>query len=95
MPQRTGLTAFLLVNALVWALMTTILVLVPDTLEPWLGLQLARIVGWAVACGVWVVVVESGWKARYGPFVRFLGQFALWVSAALVAMWISEMARAM
>lgn len=95
MAQRTGLTAFLLVNALVWALMTTILVLVPDNLERWLGLQLARIIGWAVACGVWVVVVESAWKARYGPFTRFVAQFVLWVSAALVAIWISEMARAM
>jgi hypothetical protein len=94
MAQRTGLAAFLLVNALVWVLMTTILVLVPDNLERWLGLQLARVIGWAVACGVWVVVVESGWKARYGPFVRFIGQFVLWVSAALLAMWISEQARA-
>jgi hypothetical protein len=82
--------SFVLANALVWALMTAILVVVPDWLESWLGLELARVVGWAVACGVWVVVVESGWKARYGPFVRFAVQLALWVSAAVVAIWISE-----
>ncbi|MEO8482723.1 MAG: hypothetical protein ABI634_10970 [Acidobacteriota bacterium] len=94
MAQRTGRAAFLLLNALVWVLMTTILVLVPDSLERWLGLEVARVVGWAVACGAWVVVVESAWKIRYGPFTRFAGQFVLWVSAAMVAMWISELARA-
>jgi hypothetical protein len=40
-----------------------------------------------------VVVVESSWKARYGPFVRFFAQLVLWVSAAIVAMWISDQAR--
>jgi hypothetical protein len=94
MAPRAGLATFLIFNAFVWVLMTVILVLVPDRLEQWLGLELARIIGWAVACGVWVVAVEASWKARYGPFTRFALQFVLWVSAALVAMWISEMARA-
>jgi len=94
MAQRTGLSTFLLVNVLVWALMTTILVLVPDALERWLGFELARVLGWAVACGVWVVVVESAWKARFGPFTRVGCQLLIWISAALVAMWISEQARA-
>ena len=52
---------------LVWVLMTAILVVVPDPLERWLGLELARVLGWAVACGVWVVAVESQWKARVRP----------------------------
>jgi hypothetical protein len=93
MARYTAWPTFLLVNALVWAAMTVILVLVPDSLERVLGLEFARVIGWAVACGVWVVVVESAWKARFGAFARFVGQFVLWVSAALVAMWISEMAR--
>jgi hypothetical protein len=79
-----------LTNAVVWLAMTVILVVVPDTLERWMALQFARAIGWAVACGVWVVVVESEWKARDGPIVRFGVQFVLWLSAALVAIWISD-----
>lgn len=84
---------FLVKNAVVWVAMTAILVVVPDTLERWMTLQIARVLGWAVACGVWVVVVESEWKARYGPVTRFAIQFVLWVSAALVAIWISDAVR--
>lgn len=94
MAQRNRLASFVFANALVWLVMTVILVLVPDSLERWLGLELARVIGWGVACGVWVVAVESSWKSRFGPLTRFAGQFVLWVSAALVAMWISELARA-
>lgn len=80
-------------NAVIWFLMTAILVVVPDTLERWLGLEIARVVGWAVACGVWVVAIESEWKARFGPVWRFVLQLVLWVSAALLASWISDQAR--
>jgi hypothetical protein len=83
---------FVALNFAVWLLMTAILVVVPDTLEAWLGLEIARVVGWAVACGVWVVAVESQWKARFGPLTRFICQLILWVGAAIVALWISELA---
>jgi hypothetical protein len=84
---------FALLNTIVWLLMVGILVVVPDTLERWMALEVARVIGWAVACGVWVVAVERYWQQRYGPFVRFFLQLVLWVSAALVASWISEQAR--
>ena len=84
---------FLAVNFVVWLLMVGILVVVPDQLERWLGLELSRVVGWAVACGVWVVAVERQWQERFGPFTRFGLQFVIWVSAALLASWISEQAR--
>jgi hypothetical protein len=70
--------------------MTAILVVLPDQLERWLPFQVSRVIGWAVACGVWVVTVEQQWKTRYGPFVRFLVQFVLWVSAALFALWLDD-----
>ena len=84
---------FLAVNFLVWLVMVGILVVVPDQLERWLGLELSRVVGWAVACGVWVVAVERQWQERFGPFTRFGLQLVIWVSAALLASWISEQAR--
>jgi hypothetical protein len=84
---------FVAVNLVMWLLMTTLLVVVPDTLERWVGFELSRAIGWAVACAVWVVTLESAWKARTGVFVRFVVQLALWVSAALVAAWISDQAR--
>jgi hypothetical protein len=93
MTDRRPLAPFIVTTGLVWLLMTAVLVLVPDTLEPWCGLDVARVVGWAVACGLWGVTVESQWRARYGPFARFGLQLILWVSAALVAIWISEQAR--
>lgn len=85
--------AFVLTNLLVWLLMTVILVLVPDALDDWLGLEVARVVGWAVAGSVWVVTLERQWQARVGAFWRFTLQLLLWISAALVAIWISEMTR--
>jgi hypothetical protein len=84
---------FVLANVLVWLLMTVILVLVPDALDAWLGLEVARVVGWAVAGSVWVVTLEKQWQARVGVAWRFVLQLLLWISAALVAIWISEMAR--
>ena len=81
---------FVLHNAIVWIVMAAILVLVPDQLVRWTSLEIARVIGWAVACGVWVVVVEQEWKARFGPFARFGFQLVLWVSAAMVAIWVSD-----
>ena len=86
-----GHVRFLLANLLVWLVMTIILVLVPDALDEWLGLEIARVIGWAVAGSVWVVTIERQWQARVGVFWRFILQLLLWISAALVAVWISEM----
>ena len=90
MKQRTSIGRFAIKNALVWLAMTAILVVVPDSLERWMPLQIARVLGWVLACGLWVVVVESEWKTRHGPLVRFAAQFVLWVSAALLAIFISD-----
>ena len=90
MRPRRPLWPFVAKNVVVWLAMTAILVVVPDTLERWMSLEFARAIGWAVACGVWVVVVESEWKARCGPVARFGLQFVLWISAALVAIGISD-----
>jgi hypothetical protein len=86
------LPAFVVKNITVWVLMVVVLVLVPDTLEPWLGLEIARVIGWAVAFPVWIVVVERDWQARFGPFTRVALQVPLWIAAALLAIWISEQA---
>ena len=56
-------------------------------------LTIARVIGWAVACAVWVVAVEGEWQRRVGPLTRFLIQVVLWVGAATLAMWISEQFR--
>jgi hypothetical protein len=91
--RRVAVWRFLLTNVIVWLAMTVILVVVPDALEPRLSMPVARVIGWAVACSVWVVTVESGWQRRFGPVPRFLVQLVLWVAAALVAMWISDQFR--
>jgi hypothetical protein len=93
MTARLSLTRFVLLNAVVWVVMTVILVIVPDALERWLSFELSRVVGWAVAGTVWVVAVERHWQARAGPLARFFPQLVLWVSAALVSGWISGLAR--
>lgn len=85
--------AFLLANVLMWALMTAILIVVPDALDRWLSLEFARVVGWAVASGLWVVVLQQPWRSRVGPFTLFALQVSLWISAALVAIWISDTLR--
>lgn len=84
---------FFLLNAAVWLAMVVILVVVPDALETWVPLTIARVLGWAVACGVWVVVVEARWRQRLGPFARFFVQIVLWVAAATLATWISDQFR--
>ena len=93
MTTRPSKLRFVASNAAVWVVMVVILVVVPDTLERWLSLEVARVVGWAVACSVWVVAVESEWKRRYGAFWRFALQLTLWISAAALALWISEQFR--
>ena len=84
---------FLITNVVVWVLMTAILVVVPDALERWMSLPIARVLGWAVACSVWVVAVEARWQRRLSAVPRFLVQLVLWVGAAMVAMWISDQFR--
>jgi hypothetical protein len=84
---------FLLKNIVVWLLMVVVLVVVPDGLEPRLGLEVARVIGWAVAFPVWMVVVERDWQARFGPMTRVALQVPLWIAAALLAIWISDQAR--
>ncbi len=77
-------------NVLVWVAMTAILVVLPDWLSRTLPIEVSRVIGWAVACTVWVVTVEQQWKVRFGPLTRILAQFVLWVSAALFALWLSD-----
>ena len=93
---RTGktrrLSSFVLKNLIVWVLMVVVLVLVPDTLEPWLGIEIARVIGWGVAFPVWMIVVERDWQTRFGPMTRVALQVPLWIAAALLAIWISEQA---
>jgi hypothetical protein len=88
--RRSSRWRFALANVVVWVVMTIILVVVPDTLEQWMPLAIARVIGWAASCSIWVVAVESGWQRRLGVGARFLVQLGLWVTAALVAMWISD-----
>jgi hypothetical protein len=85
--------SFAAVNVLMWLVMTVILVIVPDALEHWMSLEIARVVGWAVASGLWVVALQVRWRQRVGPFTLFALQVLIWVSAAVVAIWLSEIAR--
>jgi hypothetical protein len=84
---------FVAANAVVWLTMTAILVVVPDALERWMPIEIARVVGWAVACSVWVIAIERQWQERIGPLARFGLQLGLWVAAALTATWISDQFR--
>jgi hypothetical protein len=93
MAERTSRAVFIIANVVVWLVMTAILVVVPDVLERWLSIEVSRIVGWGVAGSVWVVAVEQQWKARFGPIARFFLQLVLWISAALVAIYVSEQTR--
>lgn len=92
MKPRRSSVRFVAASAGVWLLMVVILVLVPDSLESWVGLEVARIIGWAVAGAVWMISVEPAWRARVGPVWRFLLQTAVWILAALLAIWISDQA---
>jgi hypothetical protein len=90
MPRRPRTLRFVASNLLVWLLMVAILVVVPDLLAQWIRLEIARVIGWALACAVWVVAVEREWQDRFRPFARFALQLVLWVAAAMTAIWISE-----
>jgi hypothetical protein len=76
-----------------WIVMVVVLVLVPDTLEQWMPLNIARVCGWILATGLWVVVLDRAWQARFTPLVRFSLQIVAWLSAALLAVWISDQFR--
>jgi hypothetical protein len=93
MAGSARLIVFLAMNAAVWLLMVAILVLVPDQLAAWMPLEVARGVGWAVACSAWVLTVERQWQTRFRPLPRALLQLLLWVAAAVVAVAISDSAR--
>ena len=67
------------------------LVVVPDTLERWMPLQVARVCGWVLASGIWVAVVERDWQRRDSRRSRgSLLQIAIWLSAALIAIYVSD-----
>jgi hypothetical protein len=91
--RRGAAVTFVVVNVLMWVVMTAILVLVPDALERWLSLEVARVVGWAVASGLWVIALQQQWRSRVGPFMLFVLQVLIWVSAAVIAIWISDTVR--
>ena len=95
MSRHRWSVAFLAANLCVWLLMIVILVAVPDTLGRWTSMELARVVGWAIASGMWVVALGAEWQQRVRPLTRFGVQFVVWVSAALIAIWISEQANVM
>jgi hypothetical protein len=93
MPRRPSAVPFLLVNVLMWTFMTAILIVVPDTLDRWMSVEFARVIGWAIASGLWVVALQQPWRNRVGPFVLFGIQLVLWVGAAVVAGWIGDLYR--
>ena len=84
---------FVLLNVVMWVVMTVILLVLPDQLDRWLDLGVARAIGWAVAAALWVVAIERQWQARMGALARFPLQVLLWASSALVAMWLSDQFR--
>jgi len=84
---------FIGLNVVMWVVMTVILVILPDALDGWVDIVIARAFAWAVAGGLWVVVIERQWRARMGALARFPLQVGLWVSAAMVATWISDLFR--
>jgi hypothetical protein len=81
---------FVVQSGVVWIVMIVVLILVPDALEDWMSLTVARVCGWVLASGIWVAVVEREWRARFSPIPRFLLQTAIWLSAALIAIYISD-----
>lgn len=92
MPRRTGLR-FHLWSLAVWILMVAVLVVVPDTLERWMPLHIARVFGWVLASGIWVAILERDWQDRFSPVPRFALQIVIWLAAALTAIWISDQFR--
>ena len=80
-------------SAGMWIVMVVVLVVVPDTLEQWMPLNIARVCGWVLASGLWVAVLDRSWQARFRPLVRFSLQILAWLTAALSAAWISDQFR--
>jgi hypothetical protein len=93
MSRRPSQTRFAAANVVMWLVMTVVLVIVPDTLERWMSFEIARVIGWAVASGLWVVALQAEWRRRVGPLTLFALQVVIWVGAAVVAIWFSEIAR--
>jgi hypothetical protein len=91
--RRDSVWTFIGLNAVMWVVMTAILVILPDALDRWVDITIARAFAWAVAGSVWVVAIERQWRARMGALARFPLQVGLWASAALVATWISDLFR--
>ncbi len=85
--------AFVGLNAVMWLTMTAILLVLPDQLDRWIDLSMARAIAWAVAGSVWVVAIERQWQARMGALARFPLQVLLWSTAAFAATWISDQFR--
>ena len=92
MPRRT-LLSFGVRSGVVWLVMVVVLVVVPDALEASLSLPVARVVGWVLASGIWMAVVERDWQERFRPVARFVLTVMIWLSAALVALWVSSQFR--
>jgi hypothetical protein len=82
-----------LLSAGVWLVMLIVLVIVPDALEAWMPLSIARVCGWVLASGIWVVTLDRAWQTHFRPLVRFPLQIAAWLTAALLAAWISDQFR--
>lgn len=80
-------------SAAVWLVMVVVLVVVPDALERWMPLNVARVCGWVLASGIWVAVLEREWQRRFSPVARFALQIVVWLGAALTAIWISDQFR--
>lgn len=80
-------------SIVVWLVMVVVLVVVPDALEAWMPLDIARVCGWVLASGIWVAVLERDWRERFSPLPRFILQVAIWLSAALLAITISDQFR--
>ena len=92
MRRRAG-PRFLIRSVTVWCVMVVVLVVVPDTLERWMPLQVARVFGWVLASGIWVAILEREWQERFAPLIRFSLQIVIWLSAAFAAIWISDQFR--
>jgi len=88
--MQKGTARFVAWSGAVWLVMIVVLIVVPDSLEDWMPLPVARVFGWVLASGIWVAVVEREWRERFSPIPRFLIQIVVWLSAALIAVYVSD-----
>ena len=88
--MQKGTARFVALSGVVWIVMIVVLIVVPDALEGWMPLPIARVFGWVLASGIWVAVVERQWRERFSPIPRFLIQIVVWLSAALIAVYVSD-----